>query len=439
MKATSGPSGSLDRIGALAAACLVASWAISDRYLLIHWWSPAYLVFAGASVLLLLVGARVAPWLALATAMFAGIEEQLWRAPVSGSDALAVVKEAIAVLAAGKNPYLHEYAVSIPAELGVGYPPGMFLVYWPFVGLAGDLRAVERVSGILVVMLLAALAWRAGPGRAALACALYGTFGLAALRAIDGSNDTTLALLVLLGIVLLAYGTGPTRRARFLYWASVAPLAAALLFKQLAWPVYAFLALWLWRSSPAGRRHVAVTLGIAVAITAPFVLWDPGAFLSHVVLFPRELLPRPLWGLNVWATLNDLNPPLVAALEPVINPVFFAVVGATAIVFARRPARHLAGALAQGIGVLFVSLFLARWTTSPWYTYGFALLCGVLALAPLGETEAADRPQEDGLRREHRGAQGAVAAASDLDQEERQASRPTPILPTARPSPTAAL
>lgn len=378
----------LDRICASASALLVMSWAITDRYLLQHWWSPTYFVVAAAVLALLLTGARWAPWAALAIATLAGIDERLWRSVVPGSDVLPVVREAIQVLAAGLNPYTHHYVASVPeGSLAFTYPPGALLVYWPFAMLSGDLREVERYSGVLVVALLASLAWRAGPGRAALACALYGTFGLAALRAVDGSSETTLAVLVLLGVVLLTYGGTPTRWAARLYWASVLPLAAALAFKQLAWPVYAFIAFWLWRSAPAGRRHVASTVGLAIASSAPFLLWDPTAFVRLVVVAP--FVPKPPWGLNLWATLHDLDPRIVAALDPIIGVVFLGIVGAVALRFVRRPARDLTGALAHGVGVLIVALFFARWTSSPYYTYAFALLCALFALAPL--SDAGDR------------------------------------------------
>ena len=379
--------GPADRMAAIAAMSIVVSYGITHRFEQGHWWSTVLLVLAALALAALLAG-RPAGRAALVVAVATGLAERVWRTPFRESDALPAVREALQTLLAGQNPYTHLTLATQPLPtFGFAYPPGALLFYLPAMPFTSDLRAVERIASLFVVLLLASLAWKAGASRAALATAAFGVFELAGFRALDGSNDTSLTALLLLTVTLLVYALerregGHVVRSGPVFWASALPLALAVLFKQLAWPIALFLLLFVWRDVRGGRVYVAVVAALVIAASLPFVIWDPVAFIQGPFMEPFK--HKDVWGANVWAILEDVRPGLVAAAGPVPSILAVVALAGTTIVLARRPQRDIVGALGAGLIALFVTLCFSRWTTSVYYIFGFALACAVIALAPLG-------------------------------------------------------
>jgi urea transporter len=105
----------------------------------------------------------------------------------------------------------------------------------------------------------------------------------------------------------------------------------------------------------------------------PFLVWDPGAFLSQqlaTVTFHTDV-----WGANLPALLQqytDVTPwlPLFFAAEILGTVVVFGL-------FLRARFRTLGAATFAGCAVILVALLFARWTTQPYYAY----LGGVAAMA----------------------------------------------------------
>jgi len=343
-----------------------------------QWWTAALLLAGVLLVAAVLRDARAADWAVLGYAVAVGAADRIARAPVPGSDVLAVTREAIGVLFGGGNPYTHTYLSSNPPASPFPYPPGEILFYAIPELLVGDIRTADAWAGVGIIALLASLAAVIGPARAALATALYGAFGLAAYRSLDGSNDTALAFLVVFASTLLAFALTGGGARRALLIASAVMFSWALLFKQLAWALYPFVLAHLRRRGVDWRLHGLVTLGLTAALLVPFAVLDPAALwrsFSAALTFHQNV-----WGLNLWSVLRTIAPGAVDALAPYLAPIPVLAMGIAGVFFLRRPAPDLGGALLQGLAVLFVGLFTARWTTSPYYTFASAVLAAAIAL-----------------------------------------------------------
>src|SRR5207247_8308050 len=97
-----------------------------------------------------------------------------------------------------------------------------------------------------------------------------------------GGDDVVVLTLMLLALVLL-------RRRQPTGAGLAAGLAAAM--KLTAWPLLPFLVVAARNrdGDRASGRTLAVAGAVIVAVVLPFLLWDPSAFLAHVVTFPLGL------------------------------------------------------------------------------------------------------------------------------------------------------
>jgi hypothetical protein len=101
-------------------------------------------------------------------------------------------------------------------------------------------------------------------------------------------DDLSVLALMLLGIVML-------HRESRLGWPV---LVAAALLKQTAWPVVLVLlvSLFLDRAEPGQRligKRIGLLLTAALSVSAPFLIWQPGSFVSGLILFPLGLTSGP--------------------------------------------------------------------------------------------------------------------------------------------------
>lgn len=133
-------------------------------------------------------------WAFMVLIALAGIGLRLGLHPPELSDVLDVTEAAIARWLAGGNPYGIGYAVTIPPGSPFPYGPVALLWYAPF---GSATQALEVVAGTLV---LVALVLRGRP----VGAAAYALSPLVATAVVDGSNDTTAGMLLL--VALLALG-----------------------------------------------------------------------------------------------------------------------------------------------------------------------------------------------------------------------------------------
>lgn len=372
-----------DRLAALCAAWLVVSWAVAhfyDWYTSGHWWATPILLLGVAALGLIVAGRRLGPIVALAAGTAAGLAEDIWRDPRAQSDVLPAIREAAATLASGHSPYGVPLTSTIPPGAFYEYPPGPLLVYGPAFSIFTE-TGLERLSALLVVIVIAALAWRIGAGRAAIASTLYGTYLYGAFRAIDSSTETTLAFLLVLGTVLVWRGGEDDRGARWAYWLAVPVFALVVLMKQSAWIIYPFIALYLWRSGARGRRHVLLTAALVIAVMVPFFVAAPAAFIGGLL----DVFHKNIYGLNLLGTLNMTQPEIAAAISPHNTWIQLSALAAVTIYMLRRPASSVTLALAQGAAAFAVAAFFARWTSPSYYMLLAILACAIVGLAPLEE------------------------------------------------------
>jgi hypothetical protein len=348
-----------------------------------RWWTPVFVLLGAGVGWAAFQRGRGAGWIVLTYAAAVGVLDRIVRVPFLESDVMPATDEAIRTLRQGQNPYTHFYLSTIPPGYPFPYPPGEVLFYAIPKAVFGQISDVDRWAGIVIVLLLASLAFSVGTSRAALATALYATFGLAAFLALDGSNDTSLALLLTAAIVLLAWSERGLPCDRFAFLASAVAFSWALLFKQFAWVIYPFILLHLIRSGRDWRRHALVTLVPFGVLMLFFALQDPAGFVGNVVAGTTH---PDVFGINLWAGFAAIAPGLNQAVNPWITILGVLAIAITAVPLLLRPGVHLGTAVMQGLAVLFVVLFFARWTAAPYYAGTAALLAIVVALAGIDLT-----------------------------------------------------
>lgn len=336
------------------------------------------LVAGFLAVALHLSGARTGA-LAGAYAVAIAAAERLARTPLeNGSDVVRATREAIEVVLAGGNPYTHVMQSTVPVGSPFVYPPGEFLFYLPAYLVAGDITRVEIWVGIATTAAIALAGLAVGWERASLPAMLYGTWGIAAFRTVDGGNDVAAAFLVVVALVLLAL---PGRAA---FVASALAFGWALAFKQFALLVLPAVLRHLAAARAPWRGYAAVALGLAALMTLPFLVMDPGAFLGQQVA--ALTFHEEVWGANLLHALRFRG----ADVEGVVG-LFFALelaltVGAIALVATIVRVPTIGAAALIACAVVAIPLLFARWTTQSYYVY--AVTIGLAGWAVLNVTAA---------------------------------------------------
>ena len=339
-------------------------------------------------VLLLLAGLGLA-WATLRDNPFAAVgaagyailvaaSERLHREPLEGgSDVLRATAESLDVVFAGGNPYTHVLQSTIPVGSPFVYPPGELAWYaLPYV-LFGDITRVDTWAGIAIVAAIAAAGLRLGAANVALPAMLYAAWGAAGFRALDGQNDVSGSLLVVLALVALVFAERDGRWSGSALVVSGVFFGWAIAFKQFALLVLPPVVRYLAVRGADWRRYSIVVAGVVAAFVLPFFVQAPGAFLEKqlaALTFHDEI-----WGSNI---LNTLSQHIDAT---VLAPMFMALslAGTVGLVLlaVRWRIPTLGAAALAGAGIVMLPLLLARWTTQPYYVYvGAIAACGIALL-----------------------------------------------------------
>jgi hypothetical protein len=309
-------------------------------------WATAMLLASVIVALLVYRAVRFADVSVLLYAVALGVVNRAFRfLQLWVSDVVSATREALGVLFAGGNPYLHDYLTTLPAHSPFPYLPGELLFYALPYALFHSIDNVDRATGIATVVLLATLAPIVGVARAAFCVALYATFELSAATSVDGTNDGGAAFVLLAAAVALAWAEYARSRASSLRIATVMSivsavfLAWALLFKATTWPFFPFFAIALWRRNPNDAKRYMVLVGtIVVLAIVPFLFPDPTGFLVNV--YRGFVFNQYFYGLTIWTALTNAG----AAIDPAARGISIlfvvAVIGMfLALVFA--PARSI--------------------------------------------------------------------------------------------------
>ena len=240
---------------------------------------------AGVLFLSLLVGLALLAWkdpgprlggvVALVGAGVAGLMMIAYDSP-PGIDVWFLTQGAADSIVHGFDMYLGHWPESGGIDHGFPYLPGVGLLLAPFRVVGLDVR-----HGMLLAALLAAvLVWRSAPGRSGpwLAVLIVAVPGFPTLIAYGWTEPILLLPLALVFVLMRAGRPG---------WATLAFLVA-LATKQHVLLVCPVLAAW-----PAfGLRRVLLAVAGAAALTVPWFLVAPHAFLDGALWLNLHLAPR---------------------------------------------------------------------------------------------------------------------------------------------------
>ncbi|TMK44574.1 MAG: DUF2029 domain-containing protein [Actinobacteria bacterium] len=396
-----------------AGAAVAGAAALSDRIPLQRDWGRMALVpyAAGAIAALALAraGTRAPPRarLALAAAVLVGAAflpmalEVWWRARdgFAGhvqSETLVTEGSARAVLA-GNDPYAASFASGPLGSWPTGtadhvpYLPGIFVFGIPR-AMVGDTPLTDpRVAFAVVSQAALGLAlWLARPPTALGPSALLVVLALptGARYMAGGGDDVTVLSLMLLSLVLL-------HRKEPIGAGLAAGLAAAI--KQTAWPLLPFLILAA-RDRKGGRASgptLAAASAVMIPMIAPFVVWNPSAFIQDVVLFPLGLARQPTLAASptVGSLLADALSLPKGVVAGALLLIVLLVAGYLALV---RPPRDARGAAERTALVLVLAIVLATAGRFGYLLYPIGLFAWArLVLVP-------DTPQPTSLSAETR-------------------------------------
>jgi len=246
-----------------------------------------------------------------------------------GSDVTDVTRAALQHVFAGLNPYGIGYLESRPS--GAPFPYGPIDLLWtaPFA------RSPIALEGIVSIAITLYLGLRAAHGRP-VGLAVYAVAPPLVITTINGSNDTSAGLFILLAIVAAA--RKPV-------------LGAALLAVAVAYKPYAIAyapPLLLWAGLPAAIAFV----GASVVAWSPVLFeWGLGSYLRSLSMAQATHLRQPYWSFG--AIIDQLVPDFVARWMETLR---YALGGLIAAIGAMR-IRSIDGVIAVGTIAFLVLQF----------------------------------------------------------------------------------
>jgi len=318
-------------------------------------------------------------------AVLVAASERLHRQPLlDGSDVLRATAESLGVVFAGGNPYTHVLQSTIPVGSPFVYPPGELAWYAGPYLLFGDITRVDTWAGIAIVAAIAVAGFRLGMASVALPAMLYAAWGVGGFRAVDGQNDVSASLLVVLALVALVFAEHDGRWSRVVFVLSAVSFGWAIAFKQFAVLVLPPVVRYLAVRGADWRRYALLVGGVVAAFVVPFLVRDPGAFVDKQLA--ALTFHDQIWGANILNTLAQYGDPTM--LVPMFIVISLAGTLGLVALAVRWHIPTLGAAALAGAGIVMVPLLFARWTTQPYYVYvGAIAACGVALLASRIERE----------------------------------------------------
>ena len=282
--------------------------------------------------------------LALAALLLTGLGLRLAIGDRIGSDVLDIVEAAVRRTLAGGNPYGVGYDVSRPPGAPYVYGPLALLWYLPFSGLP---RLAELVAGTAI---LGALALTRRP----FGLAIYAAAPVLVQVTMDGANDTSAGLLILLSLGVAA--------RRPMHGAVLLALAVAFKPYALAWapPL-------LWWAGLPGVVAFAVTSLVAWAPV--LFVWGPDSFLRSVQLASTSH-SSPDYSLGaVWEGVTGRPAPADLFERAKV------ALGALSAAVGLRFASSIDGVILAGSATFIVTLYAGYWSTFAYLAAVAPILC----------------------------------------------------------------
>jgi len=284
-------------------------------------------------------------WLPVIAVIFCGVALRWSVSNIHASDVSDVTRAAIMTMQEGSNPYGIGYFISKPPGASFPYGPVDLFWYLPFVG---DPTQLEMLVSFV---LLGFFGVRAALGRP-IGLVIFALAPPLVLASVDGSNDTSAGLMILVALALAsqrpALGAGA--------------LAIAVAFKPyaLAW----LPPLVLWAGVPAIFGFVAVSF---VAWAPVLFVWGPGSYFRSLAMAQQTHLRDAYWSLaSVWDGIDPGTAP--RALET----LRYFVSGAVAVIGGMR-GRSIGGVIVVGAAAFMIAQFAGYFGS---YVY-------IAAVAPL--------------------------------------------------------
>ncbi|MEA2554201.1 MAG: hypothetical protein QOJ65_2377 [Fimbriimonadaceae bacterium] len=237
----------------------------------------------------------------------------------------------------------------VPYYYGYPYFPAMFLSYEPFRRMDQSPSSVRTGNAVYYGLVLVAIGWLTAllaPRGTRLPAALLSVAGFACVVVMgkelfdNGVTDIVIPLFAILGFIASYYGRHSLSGV-LLGWTLAAKLVPGGLF---------LLIVSLWYLRRPERWKFLIPMAVTVlAVLLPYVLKDPGAFLSATVLFYMTEHARGD-STALWYTL----PP---ALQPIFQILGYALIVGMIVWAFRRRSLGLLGVLALcfGTGIVFVA------------------------------------------------------------------------------------
>lgn len=268
----------------------------------------------------------VARRLTIAILLLVGVWLRLQHLDEHGSDVLTVTREAIRHVATGENPYGHGYVDSIPPGAPYAYGP-LALVYYAL--MPGQIELYASIA-VLVVLAL---------GNRIMGLAWLAFWAPLWVLANDGSNDTSVGLLLLGALALL--GRWPAGAAVALAAVvAVKPYALAFLPPLLAFGGWTLL--------------VPFALASLAAWGPALVLWGPGSILWSLQA-ATNVHEEPWYSLGALLNAYPYRRPLLAMIQ--------LACGGTAALLSLRFARTPRAVVGWGSLIFAGTLFTGWWAT----------------------------------------------------------------------------
>jgi hypothetical protein len=284
-------------------------------------------------------------WVPVIVVIVCGVALRWSVSNMHASDVSDVTQAAIMTMREGGNPYGIGYVISRPPGASFPYGPVDLLWYLPF------LRDPTQLETLVSFVLLGFFGIRAGRGRP-VGLVIFALAPPLVLASVDGSNDTSAGLMILVALALSA--SRPTLGA--------AALAVAVAFKPyaIAW----LPPLVIWAGTPAIFGFLAASF---VAWSPVLFVWGPESYIRSLAMAQQTHLRDAYWSLAaIWDGIDPGTAP--RALET----IRYFLSGAVAVIGGLR-VRTLDGVIVVGTVAFMIAQFAGYFGS---YVY-------VAAVAPL--------------------------------------------------------
>jgi hypothetical protein len=260
----------------------------------------------------------------------------------AGSDVLIVTRAAIEVALAGGNPYGIGYAESVPP--GAPFPYGPLALLWylpPVPAVVIDFAAAAAILALLAVR-----------GRM-LGLAVYAMAPVLAMTAADGSNDTSLGLLLLVGLGVLP--------RKPIVGAFAVGLAIAFKPTAAAWAA----PLIGWAGLPG---LVGLAAGAGLFWLPALTMWGPVAVATSI-FGAATLHQQPYYSLAYsLQRYGVVLPSVVYSVGSVVAGGFLALVSLVKV-------RSADAVIGWGAAIFLVTLFAGFWSTFAYFAAIGPIVC----------------------------------------------------------------